>query len=157
MKAGLPFILSQVEPKSKWILSDVAFGRKSRVWQLRGKTCKLASIILRTVGIDGGIALFGADEDEVSHVAISAHARRKMCDRIVQISNDEKMRPAECDLLRQTTVQDARTAKSVATNLFTQIGAVIPYVFMAQNGKRGTVTVSYGTNAVYFQIFNQGL
>ena len=90
--------------------------------------------------------------DEIAHVTKARGSRRKMRDKVVKIADNVKMIPPQGDLGRNAPMQHARTSKAKAEEARTKLGTVIPDPFMAKNGKRGTVTVTYRTDRLHSRI-----
>ena len=101
-------------------------------------------VILRSVRIDRRITSRFSNRYKIPNVAKAKGARRQMRDEIVQITNDVKTVPPFGNVGRQTSVEDARTSKSVAFYRLTELGAAVVGKFMAENCQCRAVAVAHG-------------
>lgn len=88
-------------------------------------------------------AVFAAHTDlfDGSDVPITEERGRKMCDKIVEIAYDDKPLPPLCYGRKGNAPDHARTTKSIAFQMWTQVGTRIPYVLVAKHRDRRPVGI----------------
>ena len=100
---------------------------------------KLFEIIFGSVGIYGTVFCIFPDMYDVPDVTESEKDRGNVGNYVPTVTDYEKICKPVAYFSFQAPVHDARTAESVAVNVFRNVGAVIYAVLVAKEGKSRSV------------------
>ena len=100
------------------------------------------------MGVNGVIFVLLTDGNDVAHVAEAKDSRGNSRYDIPRILNQIQLVKTGADLLRNGGIQNPRRPVGKGFDPIAEIGASKPHGFMKQNGKGGSVAVTYRNGAV---------
>lgn len=115
---------------------------------------KLSEIVFGSVGIYRAVFRLLSDMYDISDVPETEKDRGDVGNYIPTVADYEKISEPVAYFLFEAPVYDARTAESVAVNVFRNVGAVIYAVLVAEERKRRSVRISDDYYALIFQVEN---